>query len=293
MFRGISRTQCAAIAMTAGALAIAGCSSASHSSSGTAAGGGTAAKPSGSTSSLTATQTIQLAAQHAQKVTSFAATVNMHATGTVNLSLAGTVRERTQPGPLVVADFGNVATQGQPVTGGIQEIIDSNAIYIKLAQLAQETGKPWIKIPGAQISKETGAGFGQLLQQNDSTNPLITTQMLASSKDVRKVGTATVDGVQTTEYTGTYPLSAGLAKLPAGLRAKVQPQIQSMGLTDENFTIWLDNAQQVRKLIVSDHGSKVQFTSTMQVTALNEPVSVTLPPASQTATVPTGSLSNG
>ncbi|HLH58976.1 MAG TPA: hypothetical protein VKV33_07480 [Streptosporangiaceae bacterium] len=286
MFRGFSRAQCAAIAITAGALAAAGCSSASHSS------GGTAAKPSGGGSSLTATQAIQLAAQHAQKVTSYAATVSVRAAGTVNLSLAGTVKQRTEPSPLVVADFGNVATQGQQVAGGLQELINSDALYIKLAQLARETGKPWIKIPASQISKEGGAGFGQLLQQDNNTNPLIKTQMLASSHNVRKVGTATVDGVATTEYTGTYPLSAGLAKLPADLRAKVEPQIQSMGLKDENFTIWLDGQQQVRKVTVSDHGSKVQFTSTMQVTALNEPVSASLPPASQTATVTGGALGN-
>jgi len=49
----------------------------------------------------------------------------------------------------------------------------------------------------------------------------------------------------------------------------------------------------VRKVTVSDHGSKVQFTSTMQVTALNEPVSASLTPASQTATVTGGALGNG
>jgi hypothetical protein len=286
MFRGFSRAQCAAIAITAGALAAAGCSPGSHSSN------GAAGKTSGG-SPLTASQAIQLAAEHAQKVTSFAAAVNMKATGAENLSIAGTMRERTQPSPLVVTDFGNVSVQGQAVPGGIQEIVDSNAIYLKMAQLARETGKPWIKIPAAQISKESGASFGQLLQQDDSNNPLVKTQMLASSHNVRKVGTATVDGVQTTEYTGTYPLSAGLAKLPVGLRAKVQPQIQSMGLKDENFTIWLDGQQQVRKVVVTDRGSKVQFTSTMQVTALDEPVSATPPSAAQTATVPAGSLGNG
>jgi hypothetical protein len=286
MFRGFSRAQCAAIAITAGALAAAGCSSGSHSSS-------RAATQPGGGSSLTASQAIQLAAEHAQKVTSFAATVDMHATGTENLNVAGTLKERTQPTPLVVTDFGNVGVQGQAVPGGIQEIVDSNAIYLKMAQLSRETGKPWIKIPAAEISKESGASFGQLLQQDDTNNPLVKTQMLASSHNVKKVGTATVDGVQTTEYTGTYPLSAGLAKLPADLRAKVEPQIQSMGLTNENFKIWLDSQQQVRKIIVSDTGSKMQFTSTMQVTGLNEPVSAALPPAAQTATVPAGSLGNG
>lgn len=46
-------------------------------------------------------------------------------------------------------------------------------------------------------------------------NPLAQTQMLAAAKDVRTVGTQEVDGVQTTHYTGSYPPSAGLAKLSA------------------------------------------------------------------------------
>lgn len=284
----LSRPQWAAVAITAAALAAAGCTSSSHSTA--------AAKPSGSASSpgasLTATQAIQLAAQHAQKVTSFAATVNVRTTGTETTSLAGTVQQQTQPSPVLTADFGSVTVQGQTVPGGIQEILNSNALYLKMTQLARETGKPWIEIPAAEISKAAGASFSQLLQ-NDSSNPLVQTQMLAGSTNVKKVGTATVDGVPTTEYTGTYPVSAGLAKLPASLRAKAATQLQAMGLQTENFTVWLDNQQQVRKVITSARGSKEQVASTMQVTSINQPVSVTIPAASQTATIPANELGSG
>lgn len=285
MFRRFNRAQYAAIAITAGALAAAGCSassSASHSP------GGAAGKPSSGTGSspVTASQAIQLAAQHAQQVTSFAATMNVRATGLEKISMAGTLQEQTQPAPAIVANFTTVSAQGQTVPGGMQEVINSSALYLKMAQLARQTGKPWIKIPASEISKASGASFGQLLQQDSSGNPLVKTEMLASSTNVKKVGTATVDGVQTTEYTGSYPISAGLAKLPASLRAKIAPQIQSMGLQTENFTVWLDAQQQVRKVVTSDQGSKEQTASTIQVTSINQPVSATPPPASQTATVP-------
>jgi hypothetical protein len=70
--------------------------------------------------------------------------------------------------------------------------------------------------------------------------------------------------------------------------------MQAMGLgPSETFKIWLDNQQQVRKLITSDRGSQEQATSTIQVTSINQPVSVALPPASQTATVPASALNNG
>ena len=114
--------------------------------------------------------------------------------------------------------------------------------------------------------------------------------MLASSTNVKKVGTTTLNGVPVTEYTGTYPISAGLAKLPASERTKVSQQLQALGLTTEHFTIWLDGKQQVRKVVTSAQGSKVHETSTIQVTSINGPVSAAIPPASQTATVPASEL---
>jgi hypothetical protein len=63
-----------------------------------------------------------------------------------------------------------------------------------------------------------------------------------------------------------------------------------MGLRTENFKIWLDGQQQVRKVTTSDQGTKEQVTSTIQVTSINQPVSATPPPASQTATVPANAL---
>lgn len=289
MLRRFSSTRCAAIAVTAGALAAAGCTTSGQPSHPAAKSPGTAGPASAPSSSLTAAHAIRLAAEHAQQVTSFGATISLRGTGAQNVSVAGTIRERTQPSPLLAADLPTVSAQGQALPGGVQEMVTSSAIYLKMAELARETGKPWLEIPASQVSKVTGASFGQLLQQ-DNTNPLVRTEMLASSKNVQKVGTATVDGVATTEYTGTYPLSAGLARLPATVRAKVAPQLQSLGLHSENFRIWLDGKQQVRKVVVSDQGSREQMTSTIEVTAIDQPVSAVAPPAAQTAVVPAGKL---
>lgn len=271
------RGRYAAAAIAAAALAAAGCST-SHSS--------TAAQPAGSA----AANAVQLAARHAQRVASFAATIAVQTSGTQNLSLSGSIQERTQPNLLLGINFGTFGLQGQTMPGGIQEIINSNAIYMKMAQLSRLAGKPWVEIPLSGITKASGVNFGQLFQQAESNNPLVQTQMLASSHNVRKVGTATIDGVQTTEYTGSYPVSAGLARLPASMRAKVAPQLQAMGLQTQTFKLWLDNQQQVRKLITSAQGTKEQTTFTAQITSINQPVSVTLPPASQTATVPASAL---
>jgi hypothetical protein len=289
-----SRTQCAAIAVAAAALAAAlaaaGCTTSHQAAS---------SKPSSRTqngsaasagSSLTAAKAVQLAAQRAQRVTSWAATMTVQTSGTTAVSLSGTAHERLQPSLLADINYSRFSLQGQTMPGAIEEIISSSAIYLRMPSLSRMAGKPWVKVPLSEISQATGIDLSQLFQQVESNNPLVKTQMLASSTNVRKVGTATFDGVQTTEYTGSYPLSAGLARLPASFRAQVAPQLQAMGLTTQTFKLWLDDQQQVRKLITSDQGTKEQVSSTFQVTSINQPVTITLPPASQTATVPASAL---
>ena len=69
--------------------------------------------------------------------------------------------------------------------------------------------------------------------------------------------------------------------------------LQALGLQTENFQIWLDDSQQVRKVIATARGSKEQVTSTIEVTSINQPVGVAIPPASQTATVPASEFGKG
>ncbi|MBV9793792.1 MAG: hypothetical protein JO016_07600 [Actinobacteria bacterium] len=282
-----------AVALTAGALAVAGCSAGSAKSTATA-GSSKPASPSATAggnrgSSVTAAQAVRLAAERAQKATSFAADVTVKTTGTADTAISGTLQEQTRPSPLAVADFGSVTISGNQIQGGIQEIVNSSGLYLKMAELARQTGKPWVEIPASELSKAAGASFSQLIQ-NGSNDPLLQTQMLSSSTNVKKVGTATVDGVPTTEYTGTYPISAGLAKLPAASRSKIASQLQQQGLTSENFTVWLDGQQQVRKVVTAAKGTSESVASTIVVTSINQPVSVSVPPAAQVATVPASEL---
>ncbi|HXP58272.1 MAG TPA: hypothetical protein VN847_25150 [Streptosporangiaceae bacterium] len=291
--RGTRTARWGAIALTAGALAVAGCSASSAKST-TSSGSSKAAAPPATASgnggaSLTAAEAVKQAAAQAKTASSYAADVTVKTTGTASTTLSGTMQQQTTPSPLAVADLGSVTVQGQPVQGGIDEIINSNGIYIKMATLAKQTGKPWLEIPVSELNKVSGVSFSQLLQ-NGSNDPLLQAQMLASSTNVKKVGTATINGVPTTEYTGTYPVSAGLAKLPAASRSKVAAQLQQMGLKTEQLTVWLDDQQQVRKVISSAKGTSESVASTIVVTSVNHPVTATIPPASQVATVPASEL---
>jgi hypothetical protein len=83
----------------------------------------------------------------------------------------------------------------------------------------------WVKISFAQLQRSTGINVGQLTQQARSNNPLVQTQMLAAAKDVRAVGTQTIDGVRTTHYAGSYPVSADPGQCPAGLSWRCRTRV--------------------------------------------------------------------
>jgi len=233
---------------------------------------------------------ITLAANQAKHVNSFGSTLGITMSGTVSGTIAGTMQVRTKPSRLVVADLSTLDVGSQSLAGGMHEIITDRSIYVKMALLSRELHKPWVKISFSQVQQGTGINLSQLTQQVQSNNPLVQTRMLAASKDARAVGTQTIDGVSTTHFTGSYPIAAGLAKLPASERALAQKGVQTLGLKTVRFNVWIDGQHQTRKVVVTETGSVETIRVAMQVTGINQPVSVTLPPASQVATIPASAL---
>ena len=263
----------------AAALLAAGCSSGSGITSGNAAG-----------TSMSPARAVTLAAQQAQRVNSFAGTLSVKLSGRVSGTVAGRMQMRQRPSLLADLDLSTVDVGSHNLAGGVHEIIDSKSIYMQLPPLARELGKPWLRLTFSELKGASGVDLGQLTQQAENDSPMLQTQMLAAAQHVRMAGMQTIGGVKTTEYTGSYPLSAALAKLPASVRGQMRSQLRSMGLTSARFTVWLDAQHHARKLVVAEHGTSQQTTMTMQVTSINQPVKVSLPPASQVRTVPASAL---
>jgi LppX_LprAFG lipoprotein len=239
---------------------------------------------------LSPQQAITLAANQAKQVNSFGVRMSITMSGTASVTMSGTAHVRIRPSLLADADFSKIDAAGQSLPGGMHEILTHRSIYLKMAPLSQQLHKPWAKISFSELQQGTGVNLSQLTQQVQNSNPLMQTQMLAAAKDVRAVGKQTIDGISTTHYTGTYSLSAGLAKLPASQRAVAQKGLQTLGVKNVRFNVWIDGQHQTRKIVVSETGSMENMTMTMQVTGINQPVSVTPPPASQVATIPASAL---
>lgn len=227
---------------------------------------------------------LALAAEQAKQVHSFASTLRVRISGTSAAALSGTMQYRAKP-LLTQLDL-TIGAGGQKLA--VKEIITGSVIYISLPAFTRQIGKPWLKMTFAQVRNNAGVNLAQLFQQTSSNNPFNQTLMLAASKNAREVGTQVIDGVPTTEYAGSYPAALGLRRLPPSLRSHLQPQINALGLRTVNFHIWLDAQHHTRRVITDQTGSNGSITSRVDTTAINQPVTITIPPSSQVAPLPAG-----
>ena len=276
-----TRSICITIAAGTAGFLLAGCGLTQH----------TATAHHQPTKAVSAQQAIALAASHAAIANSFAATFSMNATANgAALNAKGTIEESEKPSLFADMNFTSFTAEGHSMPGGIEEIITPGGLYIRMSSLSQMTGKHWVKIPSSEFNAAGGLNLSQLLQQAQNTNPLVQTQMLAGATDVRTVGTSVLGGVTVTEYTGTYPMTAAIARLPASERAKVSQLVEQEGIASVDFKVWVDNQHQVHKMIITEQGSTFSETFTMSVTSMNQPLNTALPPASDVASIPPGVL---
>jgi hypothetical protein len=276
------------------AMAVAGCATGSSSA---AKGGSTSAAP------VSAVEAVKLASQTTGKVNSFTATMDIQITvpqgtasstglGSGSMDISATLAERLRPTLLMSMTLGSFSTGGTSLPGGLTELITPTALYMKWSYLTQQMHltKPWLEIPLSALGSKSGVNLSQLLNQASGNGPLTQSQMLAGATSVREVGTGTVGGVPVTEYTGTVPLDKAMSYLSGSAKTTVQQLIASGGLTTEKFTVWIDGQHQLRKAIITMNGKALSETVNMTVTSINQPITVTVPPASETTQVPASAL---
>lgn len=270
-YRTISRParaglRSAGLAMVCGvAVAAAGCGSASS--------GGSAGQSGQGAKTLTARQAITDAAQASAKLNTAAASVSINAGPE---QLTENIQLQLHPELKMSATLSGVAG-----TGNISEVIVGTTVYIKISSLAK-SGKPWIKLS----SSGTGASsvIHQLLQQASSGNLATQAKLAEVVSGVHEAGHAVVGGVPTTRYAGTITPSAVLPHLPAGLRKLLTPMLSKIqGRLQVSY--WIDAQHLIRKVTEVETVSGQKVTTTIVYTAINQPVHITVPPASQVRSI--------
>jgi hypothetical protein len=178
----------------------------------------------------------------------------------------------------------------QGADGSVEIRFVDKAMYLGgNAELAKEMdGKTWMKFDMSALSdKQLGggaAGAGQAEQ-----NPAAESTFLTGAKDVKKVGTETVDGVRTTHYTGTVTLDTlrdsfkDKDKATREKREKSVQQYEKLGIDKLTMDMWIDGADHTKQFRMKGDADKGPLDMTITFLDLNKPVTVKAPPAKDTA----------
>ncbi|CAL9559116.1 DUF1396 domain-containing protein [Streptomyces sp. enrichment culture] len=149
-------------------------------------------------------------------------------------------------------------------------------------------GKSWLK-----FDLEAMGGGDELNQLGGvaqaEQNPATESTFLTGAEDVEKVGTETVEGVETTHYKGTVAL-ADLEKTLGDedeatreKRQKSLEQYEKMGVDELAMDMWVDGDDRPKQFRMRGEADKGPLDMTITFLGINEPVKVTAPPAEDTA----------
>jgi hypothetical protein len=244
-------------------------------------------------STLMPQQALRAAETDADHLNSVVDTFSAQARGALPSSTTGTIRSRFRPTLVSSAD---IRSNLGGVNSRMRSITTDDAVYMNagptggVASLPGTAGKPWIKFGLTGLKAMAGAMAGAMAEAGQAAQgPDISVHLRLSqlAKNVHVAGTQLIDGVLTTEYAGSYRPADVLNALPASERKKLTKELPSTfsGSDLVSFREWIDGQHHLRKRVEVGTAAGTTTTSTDHFTAFNQPVHVTLPPASQVMTV--------
>ncbi|MEU0069626.1 DUF1396 domain-containing protein [Streptomyces sp. NPDC006332] len=179
--------------------------------------------------------------------------------------------------------------QGADGTAEIR-LVDK-AMYIGggAAAAKEMDGKSWIKFDMSALGDKGGLGDGTPGAGQADKNPATESTFLTGAKDVKKVGTETVEGTETTRYSGVVTLEDLKAsvknkdKATRERREKSIKQYEKLGVDELTMDMWVDGDDHTKQFRMQGDAAKGPLDMTITFLDVNKPVSVTAPPAKDTA----------
>jgi len=253
--------------------AVAGCTNSSTSNNGgsSGSGGGAAAL------NLSPVAAIQAAFAKASN------DKTVHVTGTITTA-ANTAT--------MTADeqFGNPVELSMKLNAAgatISEILIDSKLYANIPQLSAELGgKSWVLFDLNALGP-LGSTFQSLINSAKNIDPAQQLQPLLASGNLRKVGSETVDGVQTDHYSGTvdpataFDSSQAAKNLTPDQVAQLKSLMKAGGVTNETIDLWVESDGLPVRVTVSSSTNAGAFKVDMHLSNWGAPVSISAPPADQ------------
>ncbi|MFE6283257.1 hypothetical protein [Streptomyces sp. NPDC057877] len=277
------RTTAIATALVTSSVVLAGCGDDSEPESGqpaasaSASGGGEGTQERGTA-----------AVRTAYEKTAEAETAKLTIRATVNAG--GETVTTNGRGALDLADGDSTMTVSAPGQSVEQRVVDRTLYQREPGQKASD--KPWVKIDLDKVAEQQGANPQEI---GDPARSAAYAKAI-TDKDVSKVGTERIDGVNTT----TYKVAVDVAELPGGseLREQVGPTLP--------MRVWLDDDGRIRRQQLAmtlqapasaqpDSASpqRMKVDTVLEFTDFGTEVDVTAPPAGKVTDVTDQVLKDG
>jgi hypothetical protein len=162
-----------------------------------------------------------------------------------------------------------------------------DAYYAKMGEkFAQQAGgKHWIRYGYDDLAELGGSSGAYLKDQMQNTTPNQSVKLLLASGDVKKVGSETVRGVDTTHYAGTVDvadLAGKNSSLSASQLAGLKKQLTQAGVSTETVDIWVDGKDLLVKKTEKGRMSAGEYSQTAYYSDYGVKASATRPPAGDT-----------
>jgi hypothetical protein len=226
-----------------------------------------------------AAQAIALVSQKTAAVDSYKVAITAAGTGQASAKLRGNIQIRLKPDLAAIGTLDSATMHGASLPSGERAILLGDTFYAKVPQqLSQFTGgKPWVKFSVSQAGKQAGVNLDGVIKRAD---PAQQTKIFTGSKDAKKVGTESINGVKTTHYQGTVtPEQAG--QLDPKAQEAFKRFYSSSGAHKVTFDLWVGKDNLPRKLVTRVSADKGTGSSTMIFSDYNKSFSVSAPPASE------------
>lgn len=265
-------------------LAVAGCS-------GKQGTGAEAFNPSGSGAQsgqgLTAAALVGQVAQQTDKVDTFKVTtsMSMDMSGLGQMTMHATGQMRLRPHIAMAMDIDSINAGAMNIPGGMREVLVDDTLYLKMPQLARQTGKPWVKMSLKDLGSRAGLNLSQLMGQASQSNPADQVKKLLASKDIHKVGSEVIGGVQTVHYAGSVSAAEAMAQADPRLRelGKID---EAAGVTSTDYDLWVGPDSLPRQIIAKTATAHGPVSLTVTYSDYGAPVSISAPPAGQVGEMP-------
>ncbi|MEU6720908.1 LppX_LprAFG lipoprotein [Nonomuraea sp. NPDC046802] len=237
---------------------------------------------------LAASEVLAQAAQKTAEVNSYTvdAVVNVTHPQEGNGKVQGRMLYQSKPQLAVDLTLDSVDMGDRSLPGGVRAVLQGDTVYVKVEALKELVGgtKPWIKVPlkEAGDSGQVDQYLGQI-QQFDLGNM---TKLVTASQDVKSVGNESVNGTDTTHYSGTFPVDVALGQLPADKQEQAKRGLAE--LKDVKFDIWVAADGLPRKLAMNGAKEGATLDATLLFKGFNEQVNIATPPADQVGELPKG-----